>query len=398
MRKLTLYIIFSLFLVLNCKAQQNKEKMQLLNFQKEYVAYQKISLVFNKTSDNIPNIYISNSYGNIIITPNINTQNITYNIPEHISQKSGWVFWQLTNKQQNTEGEFYIHPIKNAKKIETYLGPPSIEAGNIEHAMLVTIPLDKYNNPMPKNTAVLVKENHLNNRKSDTVYFDGMIAHKLINSKPKSGRTFVSSECLNKTSKEYTLEITPSSPIGFNIYFKRSHDYADGNQITKFHTTIIKDKYNNIVSDGTFVTFRIKNSNGVYLQTYGTTINGVATAQMIHPDYEDKWNVTAFIDGFSESNSIILKYKRVIKDYHIKYNNKNKTISLGPFKSFMNQTLPDGLIVKLELFENGNSFQKMNTQTENGYVIFELESFIKNNKNYTINIEAAKINKQLDLN
>ncbi|MDO3695413.1 hypothetical protein QVZ41_11240 [Wenyingzhuangia sp. chi5] len=371
--------------------------MKLQNAKEEFVAGNKIKLVFNKISDSIPDMYYSNSYGNIIITPTANKKQIVYEVPEFMSQKSGWNHWQLTQKYKNIKGDFYIHPTQNISKIETYLGPPSIEVGDKDYAMLVVIPLDDYNNPVAKNTPVLIQKKHLNTFEQNTLPFNGMIAHKIIYTNRKAGRTFISSECLNETSKEYTLEIVPAGPTNFNIDFERVHDYGDGNQITKFYTSIIKDRYDNVVADGTSVTFRIENNKGIYLQTFGTTINGVATAQMVHPDHEDTWNIKAFIDGFSESNLITLTYKNAVKNFNIDFKNDEKHLVVGPFKSFMNQTLPDGLMVTLELFDDNEQIQKINLQTENGFAIFDLHTFIKKDKKYIIKINAAQINKQLEI-
>lgn len=398
MKKTALHIIFIFFIVLNSNAQQNNNKIELLQSKEEYFAGDDITLSFSKILDSVPNLYFSNSYGSIMINPITNNHKTTYIIPEYMSQKSGWNYWQLTHNHQNTKGRFYIHPIKKVNKIETYLGPPSIEVGDIDYAMFVTIPLDKYNNPMTKNTPVNIQQKHLNDYQQNTVPFNGMIAYKIINSHPKAGRTFVSSECLNETSKEYTLEIVPAGPTNFKIDSQRVHDYGDGNQITKFYTSIIKDRYENIVADGTAVTFRILNNKGMYLQTFGTTINGVATAQMVHPDHKDTWNIKAFVDGFSESNNITLTYKNAVQDFDIAFNTNNKTLTVGPFKSFMKQTLPDGLMVQLELFENDKISHKINLQTENGFAVFDLKTFIKKDKKYTASIKTAQINKQLDLN
>ncbi|ANW96904.1 hypothetical protein AXE80_11685 [Wenyingzhuangia fucanilytica] len=371
--------------------------MQLLNKKLDFIAGSPINLVFNKTTDSIPNLYCSSSYGNILISPTIKNNELQYLIPDFISQKSGYVYWQLTQEFHHLKGSFYIHPTNKINNIETYLGPPSIEAGEVDYAMLVTIPLDNYNNPVAKNTPVIINTKHLSNTQQKTIPFDGMIAYQKIYSNKTAGRSFISTNCLNQTSKEYTLEIVPASPTNFNIDSKRVHDFGDGNQVTQFYTSKIKDRYNNIVADGTSVTFRIENDKKMYLQTFGTTINGIATAKMVHPDHSDTWNIQAFVDGFAVSNTISLTYKNAVKDFNIEFKKDSKHLVVGPFKSFMQQTLPDGLMVKISLFENEKIIQKINSQTEDGFSIFDLHTFLKKNKNYNVKIEAAQISKQLEI-
>ena len=142
-------------------------------------------------------------------------------------------------------------------------------------------------------------------------------------SETKNGRILISSECLNLNSKEYDVNVVSAILTNFEISAERIHDYADGNQITSFSTSIIKDKQDNIVSDGTFVTFYITNSKGSILKTTGTTTSGVATSKMIHPDYKETWNVKAFVEGIAKSNSITITYKQAVKDFDIVFSEKN---------------------------------------------------------------------------
>ena len=62
-----------------------------------------------------------------------------------------------------------------------------------------------------------------------------------------------------KTLKKFDVNIMPSIPTNFTISTHRNHTYADGNQITTFSTSIIKDTLGNTVSDGTYVEFYIRN-------------------------------------------------------------------------------------------------------------------------------------------
>ena len=203
----------------------------------------------------------------------------------------------------------------------------------------------------------------------------------------------VSSESSGVNSKEFTINVWAAIPTDFTISAKRPHNYADGNQITTFYTSVIKDKHNNVVSDGTFITFFITNEKGNVLKTTGTTIDGVAQSKMIHPDFEDTWSIKAFVDGMAESNTIALNYKRVIEDFKVAFSGKNRTITVGPLQSFMQQMIPDGLQVKLQIYKNGSLIDTITKTSFNGYANFNLKQAVFENATYNFSIETAGINK-----
>ncbi|MDO6738190.1 hypothetical protein [Wenyingzhuangia sp. 2_MG-2023] len=374
--------------------------MSLLTDQTEYFAGQNIVLQFKNMPKPETALYCNNSYTNTLVYPTTKNNITSYTFPDFIIQKSGSVHWQLTQQLSNTKGAILIQPNPQTSAIETYLGPPSIQVGNEEVAMLVTIPTDSLNNPVAKNTPILIHKKHNNQNTTTKLLFDGMFAYQYITGGIKTGRALISSECMTLNSKEYSLEIVPAAPDNFTISASRIHNYGDGNQITNFKTAVIQDLYQNTIADGTLVKFNILNRSGSLLQTQGTTINGVATAQMIHPDHSDVWKVHAFVDGFSESDVIELTFLSAVKDYNIRFSKKEKSIVVGPFQSFMNQILPDGLIVKLELYQKNNPLKihQKTTQTENGFAVFDVSTLLEPNTSYSVTVQAAEIDKTLQIN
>jgi len=259
--------------------------------------------------------------------------------------------------------------------------------------MLVVIPTDALDNPMPENTSVMVNHRFLETQKKDEVVTNKIIAYKNITSETKSGRLFISSECLETNSKEYTVDVLPAIPTNFTISVDRPHEYADGNQITSLYTSILRDQYGNEVSDGTFVTFFITNKEGNILKTSGMTVQGIATATMIHPDQEEAWSIKAYVQGMAESNRITIAYQQVIKDVEIAFAKANREIKVGPLKSFMNQMIPDGFHVVLEIYKGDTLLNTETKTSKGGYVSFMLEEERYINDTYTIKIKTAGIEK-----
>ncbi len=371
------------------KPYESLSAIKLLTSKVNFEVGSEVTLKF-ATSDTLkPLLYCTNSYGATLVAPLLESNRLTYNIPQNIANKIGVVHWKLLQNEGVPSGTFTMYPKSEVATMETYIGPPSISAGGIDYTMLVVIPTDSLDNPMPVHTLVKAKHQFLDLEKNDTIYTKNLIAYKNIYSKIESGRMLVSSESLGTNSKEFTVDVSAAIPTNFNISVKRPHDYADGNQITTFTTSVIRDKQGNVVSEGTFVTFFIKNSKGNVLKTSGITISGVATAKMIHPDYEDYWTIKAYVRGMAESNVLHINYKQVIKDFKVSFSKNNRVIQVGPLQSFMQQLIPDGLQVTLKVYKDSTLVETQSSTSYKGFVDFKLKPFVFENGNYTLRIETA---------
>ena len=393
--KHTYILVLGLLLLVSFSYVQNSETssvIQLLTTQTHFEAGNIISLKFSNPNNNKPLLYCTNSYGSILIEPKLDDNTLLYVFPESFCKKRGIIQWQLSTT--SLSGQLHITPIQQTAKIETYVGPPSIQAGNKDFSMLTVIPTDSLDNPLAENTLVTIKHLFLDQKKNDLVYTKNLIAYQNIYAPQQSGRILISSNCLDKNSKEFTVIVHPSNPTDFKIFAKRNHEYADGNQVTTFYSSIVKDGYNNVVSDGTFVTFFIKNEKGNSLKTTGTTIEGIATAKIIHPDYKTTWSVKAYVEGLAESNTISLNYKQAVKDFEVNFYEKNRTLKIGPLQSFMVQMIPDGLEVTLLVYKNDTLINTETKTSYNGFATFKLNTAVYPEDNYTMKIKTAELEKE----
>lgn len=391
-----LFLIFFQLIVLSFLAQERTSvtSISLLSTKNEFVAGETIILEFTSKIKNNFQLYCANSYGSCVISSKILDHKITFEIPYFLSKKKGILSWTLINSEETISGNISILSKVQPKTIETYLGPPSIEAGGIDYAMLVLIPSDSLDNPIRSNSKVIVKHQFLKSEKQHTIFTDKLITYKTFFSPLKSGRMIISSESFGLNSKESDVNIMPAIATNFKLFVRRNHDYADGNQITTFYTSVIKDKNNNIVSDGSYIEFFITNKNNNILKTTGTTINGIAKAKIIHPDFEENWKIKAFFIGISESDILEIKYKKVIEDFNVAFLNKNRNIKIGPLKSFMNQMIPDGLSVKLSIYKNNILINELYKESNKGYSDFYLDPNIFEKNTYKIIVTTAGIKKE----
>lgn len=392
------------FILLGCSSKKEEPKSSvqinatLLTTNEKYIAGDSIVFKF-KVSPQTQSIklHIKNAYGTLLLNPETANKEIIFSLPRNFSRRSGACHWKLINDSQTIlTGEINISP--NAQKetnMETYFGPRSITAGYNDYSMLVIAPTDVYDNPVIRGTEVTVKAQFLESINEYKVATTDLMAWYNVRSTTKSGRILVTAECNARPSKELTTIVFPSNSTNFKIFAFQDHDYADGNQILKLRSDIIKDEFENVVSDGTLVTFIIKNDKNAHLYTVGTTIDGIVEARTLHPSQAAHWNIQAFVTGASESVAIDVTFRTAIADYQVYFSQGNRNIDIGPLESFMKQLVPDGILVQMDVYsEKGEFIETRKTTTKQGVsTIFLSPEYLKNGT-YKLVIKAAGITKE----
>ena len=407
-----IYIILLIFFFICCSSNSKGEILQkktalpiveLMTEQTNYIAGDSISINF-KSNSNTKDVWlqVKNAYGNTLLNP-LNTADnlLSFKLPENYRKLAGPCRWKLLkNGRILLNGKINISTnAPKATHIESYFGPRSITAGRNDFSMLTISPTDVFDNPLDDDTEVTVKYQFLENISSVNIKTENFIAWYNVASTIKSGRILVTSECNGTNSKELTTIVYPSNGTNFKITASSAHKFADGNQILTFKSDIIKDEFGNEVTNGTLVTFVIKNENNSYLYTIGTTLNGIAEAKTLHPDKASNWEIQAFITGAAESNKIKFNFKAAIKDYPVYFSKGNRNIDIGPFESFMKQLVPDGLLLQLDIYDmKGKFIETKKTTTKNGSCNIYLGEYFLPNGDYKLKFKAAGITKKFTKN
>ncbi len=394
----TLFIC-SCLLLIAFKSLLNENKngnFQLVSETQKYIAGYPIKLSFR--TDNYalkPQLFIVHSYGRTLIDGKLVINKYEFEIPETYSKKTGTVSWFLINNGSNVaNGTFEIVPNDSTKTyIENYMGPPSILAGGSEFTMMVTVPTDSYDNPKRDTTAVILKTQFLEKIDAIDLKTKNFLSWRKIYSPLKSGKLIISTQTDTIVTKETVAEVYPNIPANFNIFYDQNHDFADGNEVTNIYTSIIKDQFNNIVSDGSTVTFIIKNGKNRLLKTFGATIRGIASGQVLHPDHPETFSIKAYVTGISESNKINVVYKPMISDFKYNFKNNNRTLVVGELKSFMNQLVQDGIKVTVKVFNNNKLVATLQEDTSKGYATFDFKKDFFKNYFYHFEISTLGVTK-----
>ncbi|WP_378186541.1 hypothetical protein ACE939_15240 [Aquimarina sp. W85] len=388
-----LIILFGAFGYAGYRANLAQSELKLTDFKNEFTAGEKIVLSFKNVTEGEFTLLGNTSYGPFFMTNVSHNGMINFNFPEHLAKNTGSVTYKIRHNDKIVySGNFNIST-KKIVHLETYIGPPSILAGGKDFSMVVVVPTDSFNNPIGEPRTIQMKHQFGPEIFVDTVVIKDLIGWKRLYSYPESGKILFTSTSSQTTSKEYTVDVTSDIATDFNIYSERLHEYADGNQLITFYTSVIKDSHTNVVTDGTLVTFNCQPDEGLPLQTYGTTIGGIAKAILLHPDKETSWLVEAYVTGIAKSNSLSVTFKKAVSDFEVKFTNKNRVISIGPLHSFMGQLMPDGAVVRLLVDAPEGVCLSMVESSKDGFVKFYLSEDFYEAGSYNFVIQALGITK-----
>lgn len=403
-KKIPYYILpimaFFLFVFAKIKTNEKAATFSIQNIAKTYTAGNAISISFTTESKTATaDLYLIHSYSKIIVNAKNENGKLTFKLPLFFTEKTGSVSWHLLSKNSKAStGTFKIVPNNTTTtKIENYLGPRTILTGKQNFTMMVVVPTDGFDNPKEDNTAVIIKDQFQEDITSEQKNTANFIAWKNIYSRVKSGKMLVSSQCEQTTTKEIETDIYPSIATNFSITYERNHDFADGNQITKLTTSKITDQFGNLVSDGTLVAFYITNATNMVLKTYAATINGIAIGQILHPDHGDTYNIKAFVTGMAESQPIKISYQPLIKSFPYTFSKENREITVGPLKSFMNQIVPNGIKVVLEIYHNNQLVETLQLDSYDGLAKFYLSPSFYKEKEYQFLIHTLGITQKTEI-
>nr|WP_297784858.1 hypothetical protein [uncultured Allomuricauda sp.] len=397
------YIWLIVFVALGCSkspdapSEKIPDNIKLNSTEREFTAGDPIVLKFKgKAVKQL--LLIQNGWGTIALQPDSTITDLTFTLPQAITQKSGLAHWSLLHqKTKVAKGSINILPSNTlSESMESYIGPTSIFADNQDQAMIVSLPQDTYGNPLPDSTIIELTEKFKNVQNNTSMPVKDMIANAYVGGYGEVGELFLGTSLENQVSKEFTLSVLPTKADDFAINFDRQHNNADGNQVISFTTSTIRDRNDNIVADGTMVNFVVEDRSGNQYQTYGQTLNGVAVGKMLHPEAPTQWKVKAHISGLSKSNSLELGFEAAVKDYTVHISENGRTITVGPILSYMKQWIPDGMGIYLEIKSpDGESLLTQETTSRKGMGKFELPENINAYEN-TVKITVAGIEKRIE--
>ncbi|MAZ26020.1 MAG: hypothetical protein CL868_02950 [Cytophagaceae bacterium] len=348
--------------------EQEQEVRQLE--EQTHVAGDEIVLRFREIPSGAT-LFIRGGHGSTLLFPEEKDNKIQFTLPPVYAQKKGQLSYDLIASDKVVmSGKISIKPNENnVERMEAYLGPSSITAGGGDFTQLVAMPVDNYDNTLFDGTPVTVRTQFKGQENSISLSTAHGFVHQDIFSPLEDGKLLVSAVSNGTSSTGMITKVYPHLATGFSIFAERPHKYADGDQITLLKTSIIKDRYGNIVSDGTQVEFMIQDSDSTLYRAVGSTINGMATTQVNHPRAATTLTIKAGISGIAESAPLVVDYLAAVNNFE--YRLRERTLTVGPVHAFMGQRIPQGTPIHLKL-QGANGEYVVTKYADDGMATFVL--------------------------
>ena len=296
--------------------------------------------------ENAPNcqLLVNNSWGSWWLL----AENKKFILPDSLMQQAGNMNLSLFySSKEIASKNIYVKPLASAEPLETYLGAKSILADKEHWAMIVAIPVDKYKNAVAENTKVEYQFHRPN--ESQETYQEAtkhLVSYKKIEAQTKTGKTIVGVKAGNAIGKEKELLEVAGYPTSFSIYAAETYLYADARQYFKLQTSALKDKFGNVVADGTLVSFTIKDTDATLRQLTAYTLNGVAELLVQNPSLAGNLGIVASIYGDVQSNRLTLNFRKSLENFEIQFKKDKKQLIVGPLMGALGQYMPDGAEVE----------------------------------------------------
>ncbi|AWV99105.1 hypothetical protein [Arcticibacterium luteifluviistationis] len=317
-------------------------------------------------------LLLTTSWGNYISEPTLENEKWRFVLEDSLTQTAGIYILDLACKGKLMKSKkMYVISGLPAEPLEAFIGSKSIEADNGVHwAMISAIPADTFNNltadKTPVNFSLYRPDETFSSFEKEAKH--GVAYHKIY-SKSKVGKTIIGVTAGAATAKEKELSEMPGFPVNFKIYSERVYSYADKRQNFRLKTSVIKDRYGNIVADGTLLNIDVTDSDQSKRILTSYTMDGVAELDIQNPPLAGKISVNASIYGDAKSNSIELSFKKYLKKLPVRFSAEQKAVIVGPLIGPLKQYMSDG--AEIEMYMEGLDQIKIGV-VKNGYATIDL--------------------------
>lgn len=381
-------------LLLSCKGEVLDELIiQGLKVPNEIVAGEDIVLEA-KLAGETPWLQISNVIGSTLIEGTQKDQHYEFLIPDLYTQISGELKWRLKDEH----GTINILAHKEIASIESYIGPTTVRTEAEQAYMSVALIKDKFGNASADGLPVMLKTQYKGQIETEKLQVSDGIVYKMGSERNQVGKITLSFQSAAARTKEYQVDVGPGNANDFVLRADREHNKADGNSLVRLSTNVIKDRYNNIVANGTIVQFTIQGKEKKSTVN-AFTIEGVARTEVTHPSSSDNWMVSAQIAHLAESNSFNLKFEPALTKMSVDID-EDKRLRIGPLTSYLDQYIPDGFPVKFRITQSNKIIQDwIHLESGGGYAKYDIKPILSTidefHEDLSIEIRAGDLSNQI---
>ena len=304
----------------------------------------------------------------------------TFTVSPADSQIAGHVSLLIRSDNYQGTDSLVIQPSEPVEPITPLVGARSIIADGDHWAMVVVVPFDRFGNPVAEETPVEVRVQHPGNRlEKEVVFVEHLLAWKRTWSGTKAGRSTVAATVAGQYGPEKELMEIPGWPVTFDLQVDPPTIVADGRQQLTLQTGMLTDEFDNVLPDGTLVTFTVYEDDDLTarrsLFTY--TLDGIASVPLQSPATPTTFTIVGSILGVV-SEPLTLSFEdgpavgRFAVTSRIDSIAGEVILKAGPLLGSLAQYVPDGTAVVFLISQNGNEMATTVGEADAGYAIGRL--------------------------
>jgi hypothetical protein len=293
------------------------------------------------------------------------------------TQQSGQLTLIATAQQARGEATTTLLPGAAVDPVRLLVGARSIMADGQHWSMAVALPQDALGNPVADDTPVHIRALHPGNQlEEQEVAVSHLVAWTRIYSRTRAGRTSLAVEVEGAHGPEATLLEVAGWPASFGLTARPASLPADGRGLVRLQTQVIRDKFGNIVPDGTLITFVVAAADHEQRLIPAYTIGGVAEAPLQAPSEPGVLEVWATSYGL-ESRRLQVTFTPgpAVGSFplRVKVSGVEAIIlDAGPILGPLGQHIPDGTLVRFSLTDEAGQQHWLTALSQQGRAVVEV--------------------------
>ncbi len=361
---------------------------------------QAVEIIVEDTSASAPDgtpVFLSlmGSYGANMLRAEFENNKAWFYVPPELTTRSGATTLIATSGEAGGKAQLIFRPDEPVEPITPLVGSRSIIADADHWAMAVVIPFDRFGNPIATGTPVDIRSLHPgNNLRTYRPETEHLLVWERIYSGTKAGRTVIAANIEDVHGPEGILLEIPGWPVPYTLSADPPNLPADRFQLVTLRSSIIVDQYDNMMPDGTQVSFVVTGPTGETRILPTITIDGIAETIMQAPRTAGAYTIHGVTFGI-ESEPLILTFSEgpAIEPFPVKITidnlDRELDILAGPITADLDQYVPDGTQVSFTINAPDGTSIEQTAQSDAGYATLPLRLAKLAAGRYTVTVMAG---------
>ncbi len=321
-------------------------------------------------------LHCSNAMEEFVVLPAESSIPMVFQLDSSRTTRTGMVLLSLFSfGHLLAQSSLLISALPADGLIPLYTGPNTVEAGSDQQVMTIAIPKDPFGNPVSKESEVVFWQAYGGETLQSVDLMRNLHSYQLFRPGTVADKSYLAVSCNQAHAKEQEFRIEASWPAELQINVEEIFPFSDSRQNVLLSTELTRDRFGNLVADGTAIWFILERNSHFYGKFLAYTVNGIAKVRLQNPRVPCSLQVFAVAENAIRSNSLDLHFEAAVSDIPTLYYADSSKLQIGPVSAPLGQILPDGYPVFLEFSGVDFSYEKEG-ELFGGYYAFYLPEFV----------------------